>query len=251
MKPLLTDTFFRMLAAAVLAAGEIFKHEAIPGYLKIVGCRRSLLNFSSKYQESPPPRGYLRQVPFVFLTVFLMIPANAFCDDSDWSIGGYAGQYYDSEPAGIINGHANFLNQYIVAFTANRMVWSTLALPLSLEIDGMIGYQFGLASLGEIAIAPVLRWSSFPWKDTLQTDFRVGPLGVSYTTSLSPLERGTNDRGSQTLNFFLIELAFSLPQNKSQEIFVRLHHRCSLYDVLNNYGANGEDFLALGFRQHY
>lgn len=251
MKSLITDTFFRVLTAPVMAAGETFKHEAIPGYLKIMLRKSPLLNFSNKYPGSHQPPGYLQQLSFMFLTVFLMIPANAFCDDSDWSIGGYAGQYYDSEPAGIVNGHADFLNQYIVALTANRTVWSTQALPLSLEVDGMIGYQFGLASLGEIAIAPVFRWSSFPWKDTLQTDFRVGPLGISYTTSLSPLERGTNDRGSQTLNFFLVELAFSLPQKKSEEVFLRLHHRCSLYDVLNNYGANGEDFLAVGFRQHY
>jgi hypothetical protein len=180
-----------------------------------------------------------------------MIPASAFCEESDWSIGGYGGQYYDSEPAGVINGHANFLNQYIVAVTASRTVWRSEPLPLSLEIDGMLGYQFGLASLGEIAIAPVLRWSSFPWKKILQTDLRVGPLGVSYTTSVSPLERGQNGNGSQTLNFLLIELAFSLPEMKSKEVFVRLHHRCTINDGLNNYGANGEDFLALGYRRRF
>jgi len=187
----------------------------------------------------------------ILLSVFLMLPASSSGDESDWSLGGYTGQYYDSEPAGIINGHANFLNQYLVALTASRTVWRSESLPLSLDIDGMIGYQFGLASLGEIAIAPVLRWSSFPWNETLQTDFRVGPLGASYTTSVSSLEQGTNNRGSQTLNFFLAELAFSLPQKKSEEVFVRLHHRCSIYDLLNNYGANGEDFLGLGYRQHY
>ena len=49
----------------------------------------------------------------------------------------------------------------------------------------------------------------------------------------------------------LIELAFALPEIKSKEVFVRLHHRCSLYDVLNNYGANGEDFLVLGYRRYF
>lgn len=194
---------------------------------------------------------YLQQLCFIFLSAFLMIPASAFCEESDWSIGGYGGQYYDSEPAGVINGHANFLNQYIVAVTASRTVWRSEPLPLSLEIDGMLGYQFGLASLGEIAIAPVLRWSSFPWKKILQTDLRFGPLGVSYTTSVSPLERGPNGNGSHTLNFLLIELAFSLPEMKSKEVFVRLHHRCTINDWLNNYGANGEDFLALGYRRHF
>lgn len=115
----------------------------------------------------------------------------------------------------------------------------------------MIGQQFGLASLNEIAIAPVLRWSSSPWKETLQTDFRAGPLGVSYTTAISPLERGTNGNGANILNFLLIELAFSLPQEKTEEVFLRLHHRCTIYDLLNNYGANGEDFFALGYRRFF
>jgi hypothetical protein len=181
-----------------------------------------------------------------------MIPASAFCHESDWSVGGYVGQYYDSEPAGLLtHGNANFLDQYLVALTASKTVWRSQALPLSLEIDGMIGSQFGLDSLSEIAIAPVLRWSSFPWNEILQTDFRFGPLGASYTTIVAPLERGKDGSGSQTLNFLLIEFAFSLPQIKSEEVFVRLHHRCAVYDLLNNYGANGEDFLSLGYRHHF
>ncbi len=197
-------------------------------------------------------RGYLQQLSFTFLSVFLVIPASAFCVESDWSIGGYGGQYYASEPAGLLtNQNATFLNQYIVAITATRTVWHAKTLPLSLEIDGMVGQQFGLASLSEIAVAPVLRWSSFPWKETLQTDFRFGPLGASYTTSVSPLERGIDGHGSRALNLLLIEFAFSLPRMKSKEVFMRLHHRCDIYDLLNNYGANGEDFLVFGYRRHF
>jgi len=218
-----------------------------PGSLKTVLSRSALLSFP----ESHRPRGYLQQLSCIFLSVSLLIPASAFCDVSDWSVGGYGGQYYDTEPAGLIHGNAKFLNQYLAAFTASKTVWRSEALPISLEIDGMIGHQFGLASLDEIAIAPVLRWSSFPWKEILQTDLRFGPLGVSYTTTVSPLERGNNGSGSRTLNLLLIELDFSLPRLRSKEVFVRLHHRCDIYDLLNNYGANGEDFLALGYRHHF
>lgn len=166
-------------------------------------------------------------------------------------MGVYAGQYYDSEPAGFTHGNAAYLDQYITAVTASKTVWRSETFPMSLEIDGMLGHQFGLATLQEVAIAPVIRWSSFPWNKILQTDFRFGPLGVSYTTVISPLERGTNGDGNNTLNFLLAELAFSLPQIKSEEIFLRLHHRCSMYDVINNYGANGEDFFALGYRHFF
>jgi hypothetical protein len=115
----------------------------------------------------------------------------------------------------------------------------------------MLGQQSCLANLQEVAVAPVLRWSSFPWNDTLQTDLRLGPLGVSYTTEVGPLERGSNGQGSRWLNFLMIEAAFSRPRVPSEEFFVRLHHRCAVYDLINNYGANGEDFLTFGYRHHF
>lgn len=246
-----TATFSCLLTAPALPAEEECEYKRGGGYLKFVLCRSSLLNFFKQYRASDQFRVTLRQLSFIFLAAFLMFPASAAGDESDWSIGLYGGQYYDSEPAGLTQGRANFLNQYIVALTASKTVWRSSTLPLSLEIDGMIGQQFGQASLTEIAIAPVLRWSSFPWKEILQTDFRFGPLGISYTTTVSPLERDANGNGSHTLNYLLIELAFSLPQMKSKEVFVRLHHRCTIYDLLNNYGANGEDFLGIGYRHRF
>lgn len=188
---------------------------------------------------------------FIFLFLSLLLPVGASCAEHDWSIGVYGGKSYDTEPANFADGRTNYLNQYIAAVTASKYLWRDDTLPLALELDGMIGYQFGLESLYEIAVAPVLRWSSFPWKDTLQTDFRFGPLGVSYTTGINPLEYGRDGKASKTLNFLMVELAFSLPHKKENEVFLRLHHRCTIYDLLNDYGANGEDFLALGYRQFF
>lgn len=175
----------------------------------------------------------------------------AHAEETGWSMGIYGGQYYDTEPAGFTHGNASYVDQFIVAFTANKTVWKAESFPLSLEIDAMIGHQYGTDTLQEVAVAPVLSWSGFPWNDVLLTDFRFGPLGVSYTTRISPLERGPGGEGSQFLNFLVVELGFALPQKKSEEIFFRLHHRCSGYDTLNNYGANGEDFFALGYRHHF
>ena len=150
-----------------------------------------------------------------------------------------------------MQGNANFQNQYILALNMTKTVWRSQSLPLSLEVDGMVGQQFGQATLNEVAVAPVLRWSGFPWNHLLQTDLRVGPVGISYTTDVGPFERGTEGRGSRWLNFLLLELAVSRPQDKSREVFVRLHHRCTVYDLINTYGANGEDFLVFGYRKHF
>ena len=186
------------------------------------------------------------------LTACLTVPTLAYCEAFDWSIGGYAGQHYDTAPAWILEGDARFAKQYIVAITASKTVWRAEILPLSLEIDGMIGHQSGVATMQEIGIAPVMRWDGFPWNETLRTGLRLAPLGISYTTSISPLERGpVTGKGSRTLNLLLIELGFSLPSMSSNEVFVRLHHRCSIYNLLNDYGANGEDFLAFGYRYRF
>lgn len=211
----------------------------------------SLLNFLKQRPGRPPRRALLQKLWPVLLPVLLLFSLRAAGAEPDWSIGGYAGQYYDSEPAGFTQGRANYVNQYLVALTASKTVWRAEKLPLSLEIDGMIGHQFGQATLQEFAIAPVLRWSGFPWNETLPTSFRFGPIGYSYTTIVSPLEQNASGEGSRHLNFLLAEVTFSRPESRSHEVFVRLHHRCSAYDVINNYGANGEDFLAFGYRRFF
>lgn len=185
------------------------------------------------------------------LAAGLLLPVAAACEQRDWSLGVYGGQYYDSEPAGLTQGRANFLNQYIVALTASTTLWRAQEWPLSLEVDGMVGHQFGQATLQEFAFAPVLRWSGFPWSRALPTSFRAGPLGYSYTTIVSPLERSASGEGSRHLNFLMLELTFSPPQAREHEVFVRLHHRCTIYDLINNYGANGQDFLAIGYRRFF
>ncbi len=131
------------------------------------------------------------------------------------------------------------------------MVWQSASLPLALELDAMVGIQSGIATLGEAAVAPALRWSGFPWNEIVHTSISLAPLGVSYTTSVSPLERGKDGKGAQWLNWLFIEAAFANPKDKSTEFFMRLHHRCAVYDLINNYGANGEDFFALGFRMKF
>lgn len=169
----------------------------------------------------------------------------------DWSLGVYAGQYYDSEPAGAIQGRANFSEQYLLALTGSKTVWRAATLPLAFELDGMLGQQVGVASLTEIALAPALRWDMGRLANTVQAALRLAPLGVSYTSVVSPLERGPQGQGDRFLNYLFIELELSQPAAPSNALFVRLHHRCTVYDLLNDYGANGEDFLALGYRYRF
>lgn len=108
-----------------------------------------------------------------------------------------------------------------------------------------------VAPLSMMAVAQVLRWSGWPGRDPWPVDLRLAPLGVSYTSSVSPLERGPDGKGSQTLNFLMIEVAVPSGKKNHHEWFARLHHRCTIYDLINNHGANGEDFFALGWRRRF
>jgi len=180
-----------------------------------------------------------------------LIAVPALAQPHRWSVGAYAGKYYDTEPAGFTQGRASFLDQYLAALTASREVWRADKWPVSIELDAMAGYQSGVATLAEVAVAPAVRWSGFPWSDVLRTDLRLAPLGISYTSVVSPLERGADGQGSRMLNFLFIELALSRPDVPTHEVFARLHHRCAIYGLLNTFGANGEDFFALGYRMKF
>ena len=177
------------------------------------------------------------------------LPAHA--NAPDWSVGVYGGQYHDTEPAGFLTGRSQFQNQYLFALTASTTVWRSPDWPVAVELDGMVGQQWGQASLSEVAVAPVLRVHGWPGGKPWPFDLRLAPFGVSYTSSVSPLERGTNGQGSQTLNFLMIEAAMSFDKDRRHEWFARLHHRCTIYDLINSHGANGEDFFALGWRRRF
>ena len=185
------------------------------------------------------------------VALLLSVPVRVQAGTYDWSIGAYAGKYYDTEPAGFIQGNAGFAEQYLLALNGSKTLWRSESWPVTLELDAMVGVQGGKASLGEIAVAPAVRWSGFPWNHVVHTSVSAAPLGISYTTSVSPLELGKDGQGSRVLNWLFLEVALSSPTQKSNEFFVRLHHRCAIYDMLNNYGANGEDFFTVGFRRRF
>lgn len=251
MKSKIPSPLIRTCTVSASAITNIFPQKIRSGCFKATCCRVAALLLFKKYAKNDRPQWRPKRFDFMILSVSLTLPGGVYCNELDWSVGGYGGQYYDTEPGAFANPKSNYLNQYLVAITASKSIWRADKLPLALEIDGMVGYQFGITSLYEIAVAPVLRWSSFPWNETLQTDFRFAPVGISYTPSISPLERGPDGKGSPTLNYIIAELGFSLPQNKSEMIFFRLHHRSAFNDALNDYGANGEDFFTIGYRQYY
>lgn len=101
----------------------------------------------------------------------LILPNQAYSSAADWRIGGYGGRHYDTEPAGILEGNARFKNQSMLALTVSKSIWQAENIGLSLEIDGMLGHQFGIATLQEIGLAPSCAGNIFLGKKHCQRVF--------------------------------------------------------------------------------
>ena len=171
--------------------------------------------------------------------------------DHDWGIGIFGGKFYDSAIGDFLFfKNSKFLDHYMVGITADKTLWRAQSYPLSLQIEGLLAYQFGKDSFMEFGVAPRLTWSGFPWNDYLYTRFRVAPIGASMTSARSKLERDNGD-GAHLLYYCFVEIAFSPPKATENELFLRLHHRCSFFNQLSNKKINGEDFLLLGFRRNF
>ena len=139
----MTTTFSCLRTVSASATREPCEQQALSWRLKLDQRRKSLWKLLKKYSERLGRQGHLNTLSALFLSLGLMIPVGVSCEELNWSVGAYGGKYYDSEPAFLIKGNGNYLNQYIVALTASKTVWRSQTLPLALEIDGMIGQQFG------------------------------------------------------------------------------------------------------------
>lgn len=186
-----------------------------------------------------------------FLAAQPFCAAHARTPEARWSLGVYGGRFYDSSPNYLLTlRETHFEDHHILAVNATGVLWQAGRWPLSLVLDVVVARQFGQADLTELATAPTLHWSGFPWNDHLQTRVGFGPFGVSRLSGVSPLEK-TGKGGSRWLNFLVLEVAFALPRWPRNELFVRLHHRCDVLGLLNDYGMNGEDFLVVGYRRRF
>ncbi|PID49890.1 MAG: hypothetical protein CR991_04390 [Proteobacteria bacterium] len=178
-----------------------------------------------------------------------------------WAGGGsfglaiYAGQFYDSTPIKALTGFrdSQFEDHYMFGLAVNREIWASANWPVSVELEGVMAQQFGKADLTELAVAPVLKWQPFASSSLLSgVQVRFAPVGVSWLSKPSPMEPQDKQNG-RFLNYLVAELAVSTAnkQLSESEIFVRLHHRCTVFELWGDNVKNGEDFLAVGYRHYF
>lgn len=141
---------------------------------------------------------------------------------------------------------------YLASLNLTYVAYRFERLPLSLEIDASVGKRFGQDHEWDFGIIPMARWRDLPWNSFLYTNIRMGFVGASYVTGISPWERRNsgNNRGSRYLNFMVPEVTFSSGPDAPWEAFVRIHHRSGGYGLINGVGG-GSNYVSVGFRAQY
>jgi hypothetical protein len=167
------------------------------------------------------------------------------------SIGMYFGELFET-------GLPNFFYQpqdvkfspsFLAAVNVDYRFHTFENIPLQLEGEVDVAKRFEGANEYEIAVAPFVRWTSFPWNRYLYTNARVGALGFSYASGISDWEKQNSgdDKGSRLLQFLVMELTFAPDKNSRSEAFIRIHHRSGDYGLFDG-TSGGSNYLAVGFR---
>jgi hypothetical protein len=172
-------------------------------------------------------------------------------EKSPWSVGFYVGALSQQRFIDIPTQPwtVRLESSFLAALNVTYVVEEFSAVPLSVEIDAAFGKRFGDDREWDVGILPMLRWRWFPWNEYLYTNLRLGLIGASWVSDVSPWERQNsgNRKGSRYLNFLVPELTFSSGPDAPWEAFVRVHHRSGGWGAVNDVHG-GSNYVAVGYR---
>lgn len=167
-----------------------------------------------------------------------------------WFASIYVGQYSNTALNEIVRINTDFedSNVYVLSVGKELGVYKNV---IGYELEAQVAQHSGKQTHEEINGAFTLRWLPFPWDRYLDTSFAFGN-GLSYATSEPELEirEGEEHKTNQLLYYILVELAFSLPQQPDWDLFVRIHHRSSVFGLIDNIWT-GSNFVGLGLRYKF
>jgi len=178
---------------------------------------------------------------------FSFMPSRA---GEQWFVSFYTGVYSNTALNEIIRLNTDFEHSNIYVLSLGKEL-GTIKDFIGYELEGQLAWHSGEQDNGELNCAFTLRWLPFFWDKYLDTSFAFGN-GLSYATSDPELEirEGDENETSQLLYYILVELAFSLPQQPQWDLFVRIHHRSSVFGAIDNI-TTGSNFVGLGLRYKF
>jgi hypothetical protein len=179
---------------------------------------------------------------FVFVLLMFIPDAQA---QRDHFVSLYTGRFSNNALNEIIRFESRFEDSYVFVLSGGKQISRYKDL-IGFELEGQLGIHSGDQSHAELNGAFTIRWIKFPWDRYLNTSFAFGN-GLSYAFEKPPLEMRESDDGdtSKLLYYILVEWAFALPKEPQWELFLRAHHRSSVFGLFDglfaasNYGGVG------------
>ncbi len=191
----------------------------------------------------------LKKWCWIVLAVMCVTTGTAEAQEK-WFISVYGGQVSDTAFNEIIRFHTKFEDYYLAALTLGREFWSYKD-KLALELEGQFVQHFEGKAHQEFNAALNLRWLPFPWDDYIDTSVAMGN-GISYATRDPEFEIETADDNltSQVLYYMMLEVAFSLGKQSDWTVFTRIHHRSSVFGLIEGTFA-ASNYVCAGLRYRF
>jgi hypothetical protein len=177
--------------------------------------------------------------------------ARANTGDKLWSATFYMGPSTHQFATDILKGYYN-VSGAMLGLALDRRV-ATLAQGLTLEVEGQVtqfvfGHPYTTASIGL-----GIRFSNFPWRETLPTSVAVY-TGPSYATNPPPSgylrDQPLFFTGTRWLNYVGFEVAVALPRSDGWEGAFRLFHRSGVFGLYTLQDDQGTA-MGLGLRKSF
>ena len=175
---------------------------------------------------------------------------NAVAAGDKWFASIYAGQYSDTALNEIVRFNTRTESSYVYVLSLGKEL-GVFKDKIGMELEGQVGWHSGLQSHNEINMSFTLRWLPFYWDRYLDTSFAFGN-GVSYASDAPELEirESDDDETNQWLYYILVEMAFVVPNYEQCDIFLRIHHRSSVFGAIEGIVA-GSNFVGAGVRYRF
>jgi hypothetical protein len=168
-------------------------------------------------------------------------------NDGKWFVSGYFGVAARANLSTVLfRARANYTRQYVVLGTLGREIGS-LANLLRFEWETGLGVHFGQQQLVDAHLYFVVRWIAFPWNRWLPTTVAVG-TGPSLASTRPDLEN-ENGKAGYYKNGLMLELTVAPPDSPDWMLAARIHHRSSLFGILN--AGSPSDYVTVGIKHRF
>lgn len=179
----------------------------------------------------------------------------AFYNKYRWSALYYYGHTVNAALFGVFVGNAKYWPEYIESVEGSytldpdnflrRLVYPLVSVT-QFALNGTVRHGHNQHTIYEINPYLSFRWANWPWNKYLPTSLAIGE-GISYDSSISALERRSNENTKRLLNYLMLEATFALPNHPQLQLVARIHHRSGMFGVYHA-GNTGSNVIGGGIR---